>query len=87
MDDLQKEIDHVVKSNYKLTFRIPKEDELEEVRRINRDRTSQEKSKIRKAEKSLAEVLELIQEGVISPEAMPQLRELMRRLKNQEGES
>lgn len=87
MDDLQKEIDHVVNSNYKLTFRIPKEDELEEVRRINRDRTSQEKSKIRKAEKSLAEVLELIQEGVISPEAMPQLRELMRRLKNQEGES
>jgi len=87
MDDLQKEIDHVVTSNYKLTFAIPKEDELEEVRRINRDRTSQEKSKIRKAEKSLAEVLELIQEGVISPEAMPQLRELMRRLKNQEGES
>jgi len=87
MDGLQKEIDHVVNGNYKLTFRIPKEDELEEVRRINRDRTSQEKNKIRKAEKSLSEVLELIQEGVISPEAMPQLRELMRRLKNQEGES
>jgi superfamily I DNA and RNA helicase len=84
MDILRNEIDHVTQSNFKLSFKIPVEAELEEVRRINRDRTSQEISKIRKAEKNLSEVLELIESGVISPEAMPQLRELIRRIKGHE---
>jgi superfamily I DNA and RNA helicase len=83
MEALQGEIKQVVDSDFKLKFSIPRLDELEEVRKINRDRTSQEKNKIRKAEKHIADVLELIDQGVISPDASPQLQELLQRMKRQ----
>jgi superfamily I DNA and RNA helicase len=86
MASLKKEIKHVVDNNYRLTFTVPTPDELETARRINRDRTSQEKTKIRKAEKSLDELLQLIEDGVISPDAMPQLRELMRKMRREGDE-
>jgi superfamily I DNA and RNA helicase len=82
---LQKEIDHVVSDGYKLKFRVPTAAELQKMRRINRDRTAQEKGKIRKAERSIEEIIDLVKQGLISPEAMPQLRELIRAL-NQSGE-
>jgi superfamily I DNA and RNA helicase len=81
MEMLQKEIDQVVGSDYKLKFRIPTQPELESVRQINRDRTAHERSQIRKAEKSLEEILELMRSGVISPDAMPQLNAIFREIK------
>ncbi len=81
MTALQKEIDQVVKNDFKLRFQIPTRPALEKMRRINRDRTAQEKGKIRKAARSLEEVIELVRQGIISPEAMPQLRELLRAVK------
>ncbi len=86
MKSVQNEIARVMQNDFKLSFKIPTEKELEKLRRIHRDRTAQERNKIRKAEKNLSEVLELVREGVISPEAMPQLRELLEQLKDQENE-
>jgi superfamily I DNA and RNA helicase len=81
MATLQKEIESVIQSGFKLKFRIPSKEALERMRRINRDRTAQEKGRIRKAERSLEEVIDLVRQGIISPDAMPQLKELLRALK------
>ena len=48
MTVLQKEIDQVVKNDYKLRFQIPTRSALEKMRRINRDRTAQEKGRFAK---------------------------------------
>jgi superfamily I DNA and RNA helicase len=85
MPTLQKEIDGVVTAGYKLAFRIPTQEQLAAMRRINRDRTAEEKSQIRKAEKSLEEVLDLVKRGVISPDAMPQLKEILKAMQNKGG--
>lgn len=87
MATLQKEIDAVVNSGYKLAFRVPTQEQLEAMRRINRDRTTEEKSQIRKAEKNLDEVLDLVRRGVISPDAMPQLREILKAMQDKEGKA
>jgi len=84
---LQKEIDGVVNAGFKLAFRIPTQQELEAMRRINRDRTAEEKSQIRKAEKSLEEVLDLVKKGIISPDAMPQLKEILKAMRDKEKPS
>lgn len=86
MDALQAEIDRVVSNEFKLTFTIPTAGELEQIRRINRDRTKQEKGQIKKAEKSVEEVLELLRQGIISPDAMPQLEDLINEAKKRKGE-
>jgi len=83
---LQREVDQVVNNNFKLTFAVPTPPELEHIRRINRDRTAQEKGQIKKAERSLEEILELLRQGVISAEAMPQLQELLREMRKRKGE-
>lgn len=83
---LQQEIDQVVGNNFRLTFTVPTPQQLEQIRRINRDRTAQEKNVIKKAERSLEEVLELLRAGVISPEAMPQLQELIKEMQKRKGE-
>lgn len=81
---LQKGIDGVVKAGFKLAFRIPTQQQLEAMRRINRDRTAEEKSQIRKAEKSLEEVLDLVKRGVISADAMPQLKEILKAMQDRD---
>jgi superfamily I DNA and RNA helicase len=87
MTTLQKEIDAVVNSGYKLVFRVPTQEQLAAMRRINRDRTAEEKSQIRKAEKSLEEVLDLVKRGVISPDAMPQLKEILKAMQDKGGKA
>lgn len=86
MATLQTEIGRVVGNNFKLTFTVPTTPELEQIRRINRDRTTQEKGQIKKAERSLEEVLELLRQGVISAEAMPQLQDLIKEMQKRKGE-
>lgn len=83
---LQREIDQVIGNDFKLTFTVPTPEQLERIRRINRDRTTQERSQIKKAERSLEEVLDLLRQGVVSAEAMPQLQELIREVQKRKGE-
>lgn len=83
---LQREIDQVVNNNFKLTFTLPTSGQLEQMRRINRDRTLHEKSQIKKAERNIEEVLELLRQGVISVEAMPQLKDLIKETLDRKGD-
>lgn len=83
---LKREIDQVVKNDFRLAFTVPTGADLERIRRINRDRTAQEQGQIKKAEKNLEELLELLRQGVISAEAMPQLEDLMREIKKHKGD-
>lgn len=77
MDALQKEIAGVVAQGFKLAFRIPTQAERDTMRTINRDRTAEEMSQIRKVEKNLEEALDLVKKGVISADALPQLQALL----------
>lgn len=78
MISLQQEIQKVIDNNYKLSFKIPTKDELKTIRLINRDRTDDEKNKIQKAKKSIKEIQELIDSGILSPEMMPELKFLIK---------
>ena len=86
MATLQGEIESVSKNNYELTFTVPDTEELERIRRINRDRTKQEKGQIKEAEKNIEEILELIRQGVISADAMPQLQDLIQEMQKRRSE-
>ena len=44
---LQQEIDQVVSNNFRLTFTVPTPTQLKTIRKINRDRTTQEKDQIK----------------------------------------
>ena len=77
MQILEDEIDIVRKNAYKLSFKVPTQDELKNIRLINRDRTVEEKGKISKAIRSIKEIRELIDSGVINPEMMPELKALI----------
>ncbi|MDG4553407.1 MAG: ATP-binding domain-containing protein [Candidatus Competibacter sp.] len=75
---LQQEIDQVVSNNFRLTFTVPTPIQLKTIRQINRDRTTQEKDQIKKAQKDINEIIELIRQDVISIDAMPQLQNLIK---------
>jgi len=78
MEILLKEIEMVSSAGYKLTFTIPTAKVLETVRRLNRDRTEREKGQIRKGERGIEQLLELVNEGLMTPEGTPKLQELLR---------
>lgn len=87
METLQKEIAAVVNAGYKLAFRVPTQEQLKAMRRINRDHTAEERSQIRKAKKNLEEVLDLVKRGVISPDEIPQLLEILKAMQDKGGKA
>ena len=84
MEVLETEIASVRENEYKLTFKVPTQDELKNIRLINRDRSVEEKGKITKAIQSIKEIKELIDSGVINPEMMPELKSLIEIAKRNE---
>jgi superfamily I DNA and RNA helicase len=66
MAGLSNELTGVVQNRYRLAFRVPTRQEIEKIRRIHRDVSKEELAKIKKVERGLAEVLELIRRGEIS---------------------
>ena len=85
MEILETEIASVRENEYKLAFKVPTQDELKNIRLINRDRTVEEKGKISKAIRSIKEIKELIDSGVINPEMMPELKSLIEIAKRNES--
>jgi len=77
MKYIEDEITKVRNNEYKISFKIPKLEELQKMRLINRDRTPQEKVDIEKAERNLKEVLRLIDEGIITKENTPELQSII----------
>ena len=71
MATLQHEIESIQNNNYRLTFQLPTDSELESMRQIHRDLTPSEKTRLDEAERSLREILKLIDRGEISPDDFP----------------
>ena len=66
------EIKGVQKNDYKISFTIPNLMELKQLRMIHRDRTSDEKARIKKAEKGVKEFLKVIDSGEMDLENLPE---------------
>lgn len=71
MAGLISEIDAIRTDNYRLRFRVPTLEQLRQTRIINRDRTAEEKAKIRKLEKGVGEFFEAVRKGEISVHSLP----------------
>lgn len=71
MNGLLEEINAVKTSNYQLVFDIPTAEQLARMRKIHRERTSDEMARIKKAEKGLHEFLSAVRRGDVSIEALP----------------
>jgi superfamily I DNA and RNA helicase len=78
---LQKEFDSVVRNNYSLSFTVPSTEELQQIRRINRDRTLDEQKKIKQASESIRKLNDLVRKGVLNPDTMPEFQELIHSIK------
>ena len=88
MDELQQEINKtIIVNDYKLSFQIPSKEELQKIRLIHRDRTKQEKDEIVKAKKELKNVNKLIDQGILNPEMLPELKTLLKKINNLESEN
>ena len=66
MDELREEIDKIRDDGYRLTFKIPTDSELEDIRQIHRDITASEREKIDRAQKGFRNFVDAIERGDIS---------------------
>lgn len=71
MGRFMREVDAVRSRDYRLHFQIPTPPELERLQMIHRDRTADERARIRKAEKGLASFLEEYSKGELAFENLP----------------
>jgi superfamily I DNA and RNA helicase len=90
MERLKDEIDEVIEHKYKLEFRVPTIEELEKIRKIHRDMTSDERRVINEAEDALSEFLHRVESGDLSIEHLPlsirkKLREKLTDLKEDDS--
>jgi superfamily I DNA and RNA helicase len=81
MEILKKEYDSVVQNDYSLSFTVPSEEELQQLRRINRDRTPDEQKEIKQASEKIKELNDLLLRGVLNPEIIPEFQELINSVK------
>jgi superfamily I DNA and RNA helicase len=77
---LEEEISSVRDKGYKLSFKIPTQEKLQEIRLINRDRTPKEKAEISDVLKTLKKIEELIDSGTLNPNVEPKLKNLIDKL-------
>ena len=86
---LQAECERVVEADYRLKFTVPTQEQLKRLRRIHRDMTPEERSKVEEGVSSLKGLVESLESGDIDVAALPRdLRtRLLRLLKEQEEDS
>ncbi len=82
MVNLEKEYQKVKENNFQLKFTYPTKEQMEHMNIVNRDMSPEEKSKIKKNEKNLAEFLDDLKNGKLKKEDLPkdlieQLKELI----------
>lgn len=71
MVELEKEIQAIAASNYRLQFTVPTDEELARIRRIHRELSESEEAKIEEAQKRLADLVQLFDRGEISIDDIP----------------
>jgi len=77
MEIIDQEIKQCIDNNYELKFKIPSAEELEKTRKLNRERTIEEKEKVIKAKTSVSELIEQLERGELDPELIPELQTLL----------
>jgi superfamily I DNA and RNA helicase len=76
MEALRDEVNKVVAENYRLKFRVPTPEELENLRRIHRDMTRKERARAEQIEGSLVDFATLVEQGDLSLKNLsPELRD------------
>jgi len=81
MEKLAEEISEVAARDYKLHFRVPTDDQLEHMRKIHRDRTSDERRVVGDVTDTLGDYVERVEAGDLSIEDLPvELRERLQKL-------
>ncbi len=79
MKSLEKEISRVVDNDYKLEVIVPTQAELERIRRLHRELTEGERTKVKKAERHASELLELLTSGELDFERLsPEMQKALR---------
>lgn len=68
MDRLKAEFDRLKSNDFELRFRYPTREEREKLRIVHRDMTEQERKRLASTKKGLAELLDGLESGVITPE-------------------
>ena len=71
MTKLQDEIESIQNNNYRLTFQLPTDEELESMRQIHRDLTSSEKARVDEAARALRDIVQALDRGEISADDLP----------------
>ena len=71
MKELQEEIDRIGKNNYRLSFRIPTQPQLEKMRQIHRELTADERARMQRATSDLKSFLDALERGDVVVENLP----------------
>ncbi|NES21650.1 MAG: ATP-binding domain-containing protein [Symploca sp. SIO3E6] len=88
MQGLKVEIDKVFGNQFKLSFTVPTEQQLDTMRRVNRDVTPGEKAKIEKDFSDLRRVAERIQKGEVHIDNIPKdLRSMLSKALREKSET
>ncbi len=80
MDYLIKEFEKLKEYDFKLCFRYPTKEERDKLRTIHRDMTEQERKRVNSRKKGLAELIEDIENGIISLDDLDE--DMIKKLKN-----
>jgi superfamily I DNA and RNA helicase len=81
IEAVEKEIDKVIENDYAFRFRYPTRDELQNILRLHRDRTTEEISEFTDDLDALTRIVERIESGEFSLDQIPAVqRKLVRRL-------
>lgn len=82
MDILKDEINKCISNSYEMDFRIPTLSELDKMRLIHRDRSEEEKRKIKETSEHLKNIILLVEKGEIDSNVIPELNTLINTIKN-----
>lgn len=85
MEKLIEEINRFINKNYVLDFKIPTRDELNKLRRINRERSINDTKKIEEAKKGVRTIVELISKGDLDASQIPEFDSLVKMIINNSG--
>lgn len=78
---LDKEIKSCIEKDFCLEFKCPSQEEMKEIRKLNRERSEEELENEKKARNDIGNLISMIERGDINKETMPELEVLLNALK------
>lgn len=68
-------------NDFRLSFKCPNKTEMKEIRKLNRERTEEEKATAAKAKNNIDELIAMIEQGGVNSDTVPELDKLLNVLK------